>query len=225
MQWSEPWLIGLLVFHVVCLCLTVLTCRFYRVQIVHFLLMGKWTMKATEIMIMSPNRDLLLYSYSVNLKFVSTLISHNIKTPDSWSKQHWSSRYKSSAEKPLDPGIHVKATWPKPSACCVTTKQLRNGQRNVTESLKCQRGLKFTRSKSDWGSMDSPSLYAKVLIESATNTVARLQRTTGTHLRGHVTVLRDKSQMWHPRIVIFQARSMDVQSDLHLGNFEATSTP
>uniref|UniRef100_A0A3Q3X6N5 Uncharacterized protein n=1 Tax=Mola mola TaxID=94237 RepID=A0A3Q3X6N5_MOLML len=38
-QWSEPWLIGLLVFHVVCLCLTVLTCRFYRVQIVHFLLM------------------------------------------------------------------------------------------------------------------------------------------------------------------------------------------
>ncbi|XP_023152693.1 transmembrane protein 18 [Amphiprion ocellaris] len=37
-QWSEPWLIGLLVFHVVCLFLTVLTCRFYRAQICHFLL-------------------------------------------------------------------------------------------------------------------------------------------------------------------------------------------
>ncbi|KAG8011308.1 Transmembrane protein 18 [Nibea albiflora] len=38
-QWSEPWLIGLLVFHVVCLCLTVVTCRYYRAQICHFLLM------------------------------------------------------------------------------------------------------------------------------------------------------------------------------------------
>ncbi|XP_070782172.1 transmembrane protein 18 [Enoplosus armatus] len=39
-QWSEPWLIGLLVFHVVCLCLTVVTCRYYRAQICHFLLMA-----------------------------------------------------------------------------------------------------------------------------------------------------------------------------------------
>ncbi|TDH00441.1 hypothetical protein EPR50_G00188370 [Perca flavescens] len=38
-QWSEPWLIGLLVFHVVCLFLTVVTCRYYRAQICHFLLM------------------------------------------------------------------------------------------------------------------------------------------------------------------------------------------
>ncbi|XP_071388384.1 transmembrane protein 18 isoform X2 [Centroberyx affinis] len=38
-QWSEPWLIGLLVFHVVCFCLTLLTCRFYRVQVCQFLLM------------------------------------------------------------------------------------------------------------------------------------------------------------------------------------------
>ncbi|XP_026196550.1 transmembrane protein 18 [Anabas testudineus] len=38
-QWSEPWLVGLLVFHVVCLCLTVVTCRYYRAQICHFLLM------------------------------------------------------------------------------------------------------------------------------------------------------------------------------------------
>ncbi|XP_037305331.1 transmembrane protein 18 [Pungitius pungitius] len=38
-QWSEPWLIGLLVFHVVCVFLTVVTCRYYRAQICHFLLM------------------------------------------------------------------------------------------------------------------------------------------------------------------------------------------
>ncbi|XP_008311196.1 transmembrane protein 18 [Cynoglossus semilaevis] len=38
-QWSETWLIGLLVFHVVCLCMTVVTCRYYRAQICHFLVM------------------------------------------------------------------------------------------------------------------------------------------------------------------------------------------
>ncbi|XP_003971730.1 transmembrane protein 18 [Takifugu rubripes] len=38
-QWSEPWLIGLMIFHIVCLCLTVLTCRYYRAQICHFLLL------------------------------------------------------------------------------------------------------------------------------------------------------------------------------------------
>uniref|UniRef100_A0A1A8EKD9 Transmembrane protein 18 n=1 Tax=Nothobranchius korthausae TaxID=1143690 RepID=A0A1A8EKD9_9TELE len=37
-QWSEPWLIGLIVFHVVCLFLTVVSCRYYRAQICHFLL-------------------------------------------------------------------------------------------------------------------------------------------------------------------------------------------
>ncbi|XP_015232254.1 transmembrane protein 18 [Cyprinodon tularosa] len=37
-QWSEPWLIGLLLFHVVCLFLTVVTCRFYRAQICYFLI-------------------------------------------------------------------------------------------------------------------------------------------------------------------------------------------
>nr|XP_061785627.1 transmembrane protein 18-like [Nerophis lumbriciformis] len=36
-QWSEPWLIGCLVFHCMCLCLTVLTCKYYRAQICHFL--------------------------------------------------------------------------------------------------------------------------------------------------------------------------------------------
>lgn len=39
-QWSEPWLIGLLVFHAVCLFLTLLTCKYYRAQICHFLLVG-----------------------------------------------------------------------------------------------------------------------------------------------------------------------------------------
>ncbi|XP_075872944.1 transmembrane protein 18 [Nelusetta ayraudi] len=38
-QWSEPWLIGLLVFHAVCLILTAVTCRYYRAQVVHFLIM------------------------------------------------------------------------------------------------------------------------------------------------------------------------------------------
>ncbi|TWW68862.1 transmembrane protein 18 [Takifugu flavidus] len=38
-QWSEPWLIGLMIFHIVCLFLTVLTCRYYRAQICHFLLL------------------------------------------------------------------------------------------------------------------------------------------------------------------------------------------
>ncbi|CAN9507433.1 unnamed protein product [Ophioblennius macclurei] len=37
-QWSEPWLVGLLVFHAVCVLVTVVTCRFYRAQICHFLL-------------------------------------------------------------------------------------------------------------------------------------------------------------------------------------------
>ncbi|KAM9840059.1 transmembrane protein 18 [Aulostomus maculatus] len=38
-QWSEPWLIGCLAFHVLCLSVTALTCRFYRAQICHFLLL------------------------------------------------------------------------------------------------------------------------------------------------------------------------------------------
>ncbi|XP_046878240.1 transmembrane protein 18 [Hypomesus transpacificus] len=38
-QWSETWLIGLLVFHVLSFCLTLLTCRYYRLQIFHFLMM------------------------------------------------------------------------------------------------------------------------------------------------------------------------------------------
>ncbi|XP_053142025.1 transmembrane protein 18 isoform X2 [Hemicordylus capensis] len=36
-DWSEPWIIGLVVFHVVCLFLTYLSFRHYRLQIGHFL--------------------------------------------------------------------------------------------------------------------------------------------------------------------------------------------
>ncbi|XP_055491220.1 transmembrane protein 18-like [Leucoraja erinacea] len=38
-QWSEPWLIGLLTFHILCFALTLITVRFYRLQIAHFLFM------------------------------------------------------------------------------------------------------------------------------------------------------------------------------------------
>ncbi|XP_030642977.1 transmembrane protein 18 [Chanos chanos] len=38
-QWSEPWLIGLLVFHIVCFGFTILSCKYYRLQICQFLLM------------------------------------------------------------------------------------------------------------------------------------------------------------------------------------------
>ncbi|XP_051908191.1 transmembrane protein 18 [Hippocampus zosterae] len=37
-KWSEPWLIGGVVFHIACLCLTIVTCKYYRAQICHFLL-------------------------------------------------------------------------------------------------------------------------------------------------------------------------------------------
>ncbi|XP_077367340.1 transmembrane protein 18 [Festucalex cinctus] len=37
-KWSEPWLMAGVTFHIACLCLTVLTCKFYRAQICHFLI-------------------------------------------------------------------------------------------------------------------------------------------------------------------------------------------
>ncbi|XP_054838708.1 transmembrane protein 18 isoform X2 [Eublepharis macularius] len=36
-DWSEPWLIGLVFFHTVCLCLTYFSFHHYRLQIGHFL--------------------------------------------------------------------------------------------------------------------------------------------------------------------------------------------
>ncbi|MBN3296066.1 TMM18 protein, partial [Amia calva] len=38
-QWSEAWLVGLLLFHVACFVITIVTFRFYRLQIFHFLMM------------------------------------------------------------------------------------------------------------------------------------------------------------------------------------------
>ncbi|XP_072354765.1 transmembrane protein 18 [Scyliorhinus torazame] len=38
-QWSESWLIGLLAFHAVCFLLTLITVKFYKFQIAHFLFM------------------------------------------------------------------------------------------------------------------------------------------------------------------------------------------
>ncbi|NXX15104.1 TMM18 protein, partial [Podargus strigoides] len=38
-DWSEPWLLGLAVFHVFCFLLTCLSFRHYRVQVGHFLCM------------------------------------------------------------------------------------------------------------------------------------------------------------------------------------------
>ncbi|XP_039603656.1 transmembrane protein 18 [Polypterus senegalus] len=38
-EWSEPWLIGLLIGHILCLFVTLVTFRFYRLQILHFLIL------------------------------------------------------------------------------------------------------------------------------------------------------------------------------------------
>lgn len=38
-QWSESWLIGLGLFHTLCFAVTLVTLRFYRAQVCHFLLM------------------------------------------------------------------------------------------------------------------------------------------------------------------------------------------
>ncbi|KAK1801930.1 hypothetical protein P4O66_022569 [Electrophorus voltai] len=38
-QWSEPWLVGLLAFHSLCFAFTILSCSYYRLQIAQFLLM------------------------------------------------------------------------------------------------------------------------------------------------------------------------------------------
>ncbi|KAM3932597.1 transmembrane protein 18 [Leptodactylus fuscus] len=38
-DWSEPWIIGLLGFHLLCFILTLISFKFYKFQIAHFLLM------------------------------------------------------------------------------------------------------------------------------------------------------------------------------------------
>ncbi|KAJ1150147.1 hypothetical protein NDU88_002944 [Pleurodeles waltl] len=38
-DWSEPWLIGLVVFHLFCMLITCISFKFYKLQIGHFLSM------------------------------------------------------------------------------------------------------------------------------------------------------------------------------------------
>uniref|UniRef100_A0AAZ1XT41 PiggyBac transposable element-derived protein domain-containing protein n=1 Tax=Oreochromis aureus TaxID=47969 RepID=A0AAZ1XT41_OREAU len=78
-QWSEPWLIGLLVFHAVCLFLTLLTCKYYRAQICHFLLVVGLVYSAeylNELAARNWSRNAALVSYvpkkSRNVLLLST---------------------------------------------------------------------------------------------------------------------------------------------------------
>ncbi|XP_053565708.1 transmembrane protein 18 [Bombina bombina] len=38
-DWTEPWLIGLILFHILCIIITCISFKFYKLQICHFLLM------------------------------------------------------------------------------------------------------------------------------------------------------------------------------------------
>ncbi|XP_053314980.1 transmembrane protein 18 [Spea bombifrons] len=38
-DWTEPWLIGLFAFHILCFAVTCISFKYYRLQIAHFLLM------------------------------------------------------------------------------------------------------------------------------------------------------------------------------------------
>ncbi|XP_073432538.1 transmembrane protein 18 isoform X1 [Dendrobates tinctorius] len=49
-DWSEPWIVGLLGFHLLCFILTCISFKFYKFQIAHFLVMGKTSQKMASKM-------------------------------------------------------------------------------------------------------------------------------------------------------------------------------
>ena len=57
-DWTEPWLISLNVFHIVCLLFTFGTAKYFNVQVVYFLMLCKYLwrnfVKGAEIMIFLP---------------------------------------------------------------------------------------------------------------------------------------------------------------------------
>lgn len=90
------------------------------------------------------------------------MISHNIKTTDSWSEQHWSSHYSNCGEfdtdyltqrqdQDQDPHGTCTPRWqwvpPQDNACQYTTKPAQELTEEMTKSLKCKHTLKIPQIK------------------------------------------------------------------------------
>lgn len=57
-DWTEPWLLGLVVFHALCLLLTWVSSRRYELQVGHFLCIGEWNaeLRDTPVRVLSMER-------------------------------------------------------------------------------------------------------------------------------------------------------------------------